>query len=312
MITDKSYKTQFYLIPLDEARSKLYNIFMALLFAFLTLIGWGVGDIFGTVAIRKIGSLAANFWWSLIGLIFASFYIPWAGGISDYKYFIFAVFISLIDIFGNLFFYKGLQYGNASLNGTITGSNAFITVLISIFFFKETVIITQFIGIILILFGIILGSLNFNQIRKMKLKEIFSDKGIKYSFIAMLEWGIYFAVIRIPAEKIGWFWAGYPIYFIGTFIMLILLLPKQLSTIRMDRKILMMMLLFVIFTVSANFFYNLGILHGFTSIVAPVSGSYPILFVLLASLFFREKLSRQQKFGIISSLAGIVLISLSF
>ncbi len=284
---------------------------MALLFAFLTLVGWGVGDIFGTVAIRKIGSLAANFWWSLIGLIFASFYIPWAGGISDYKYFIFAVFISLIDIFGNLFFYKGLQYGNASLNGTITGSYVFITVLISILFFKEAVTSQQFAGIILILIGIIMGSLNFAQIKKMKLEDVFSDKGLKFSFIAMLEWGIYFAVIRIPAEKIGWFWAGYPIYFIGTFIMFFLLLPKQLSTIRMDRKTLMMMLLFVTFTVSANFFYNLGILHGFTSIVAPVSGSYPILFVLLAGLFFREKLTKQQIIGIISSLAGIVLISSS-
>lgn len=284
---------------------------MALLFAFLTLIGWGMGDIFGTVAIRAIGSLAANFWWSLFGFIFASLYIPWAGGISDFRYFFLAILLSLIDIFGNLFFYKGLQYGNASLNGTITGSYAFITVLISIFFFKETVTIFQFFGIVLIMIGIILGSLNFSQMKKMKLKEIFSDKGVKYSFLAMLEWGIYFSVIRIPAEKIGWFWAGYPIYFLGAIIMFLLLMPNKFTSVHMDRKILFMMLLFVVFTVSANFFYNIGILHGFTTIVAPVSGSYPILFVLLAGLFFREKLNRQQKAGIISSLAGIVLISLS-
>lgn len=284
---------------------------MAIFFAFLTLIGWGVGDIFGAVAIRRIGSLAANFWWSLFGFIFASLYIPFAGGIADYKYFIFAILIATVNIFGNLFFYKGLQFGNASLNGTIAGSYILITVLISIFFFKEAITGWQFLGIILILIGIILGSLNFSQIKKMKLKEIFSDKGIKFSFLAMIMWGVYFAIIRIPAEMIGWFWAGYPIYFLGTIIMFFLLLPNKLSSIRMDKNISLMMLLFVVFTVSANFFYNLGILQGFTSIVAPIAGSYPVLFVILARLVFKEKLTKQQSVGIVSSLVGIVLISLT-
>lgn len=284
---------------------------MAIFFALLTLIGWGVGDIFGTVAIRKIGSLPANFWWSLFGFVFASLYIPFAGGIADIKYFILAALLATVDIFGNLFFYKGLQFGNASLNGTITGSYVFITVLISIIFFKETPTDWQLLGIVFIFIGIILGSLNFSQIRKMKVSGIFSDKGIKYSFLAMIEWGIYFAVIRIPAEKIGWFWAGYPIYFLGTVIMFLPLLPHKLSSLRMDRRIILMMLLFVVFTVSANFFYNLGILRGFTSVVAPIVGSYPVLFVLLAGFVFKEKLSRQQSLGVVFSLLGIVLISLS-
>ncbi|MBI4991552.1 DMT family transporter [Candidatus Gottesmanbacteria bacterium] len=284
---------------------------MAVFFALLTLIGWGVGDIFGTVAIRRIGSIAANFWWSLLGLIFASLYIPFAGGISDYKYFIFAVLIATFNIFGNFFFYKGLQFGNASLNGTITGSYILVTVLIAIIFLKEILTSWQFLGIIFILIGIILGSLNFSQIKKMKIREVFSDKGVKFSFLTMILWGIYFAVIRIPAEQIGWFWAGYPIYFLGTIIMFFLLLPNKLSSIRMGRKISLMMLLFVVFTVSANFFYNLGILQGFTSIVAPIAGSYPVLFVLLLCLVFKEKLSRQQSLGIVSSLLGIVLVSLT-
>ena len=285
---------------------------MAVFFALLTLIGWGVGDIFGTVAIRKIGSVAANFWWSLLGFIFASLYIPWAGWIADVKYFIFAILLATTDVLGNLFFYKGLQFGNASLNGTITGSYILITILISVVYFHEALSFKQVLGVILIFSGIILGSLNLSQLGKIKGKGIFSDKGVKYSFVTMVLWGIYFAAVRIPAEKIGWFWAGYPIYFMGTIIMLFLLKSDKLfSSVRLDRNIFLMMLLFVLFTVSANFSYNLGILQGFTSIIAPIAGAYPVLFVFLTRLVFKEKLSRQQKWGIVSSLAGIILISFS-
>lgn len=60
----------------------------------------------------------------------------------------------------------------------------------------------------------------------------------------------------------------------------------------------------------ANFSYNVGVSKGFTSIVAPIAGSYPTLFVVLAFIVFKVKLTKQQLFGIVVSILGIVMLSI--
>ncbi|HYD35081.1 MAG TPA: EamA family transporter [Vitreimonas sp.] len=52
--------------------------------------------------------------------------------------------------------------------------------------------------------------------------------------------------------------------------------------------------------------YTLGIATGQTAIVAPIGGSYPTLFVVLAFLIFKDRLTRQQLAGIMVTLMGVV------
>lgn len=59
----------------------------------------------------------------------------------------------------------------------------------------------------------------------------------------------------------------------------------------------------------AEFSFSLGISRGFTSIVAPIAGGAPALFVVLAFLVFKDPITRQQIIGIITTLIGIVLLS---
>ena len=59
----------------------------------------------------------------------------------------------------------------------------------------------------------------------------------------------------------------------------------------------------------AEFSYNAGIGKGLVSIVAPIAGANPILFIILAFIFFKDKITRQQILGIITTLIGIVLLS---
>ena len=61
---------------------------------------------------------------------------------------------------------------------------------------------------------------------------------------------------------------------------------------------------------AANLGYNIGISSGYTSIVAPIAASYPVLFVILSSWYFREPLFRRQVVGIATSLVGIVALTL--
>ena len=52
---------------------------MAIIFALVAFVGWGVGDIFGGIVSRKIGGYSSAFWSYVFCLILASFYIPFAG-----------------------------------------------------------------------------------------------------------------------------------------------------------------------------------------------------------------------------------------
>jgi drug/metabolite transporter (DMT)-like permease len=49
---------------------------IAIIFALVSLLGWGVGDIFTTFASRKLGSYNSTFYGYLFGGLFSALYIP--------------------------------------------------------------------------------------------------------------------------------------------------------------------------------------------------------------------------------------------
>jgi uncharacterized membrane protein len=284
---------------------------MAIFFALLTLIGWGVGDVFVTIASRRIGNRIAYFWGMVFSIILSSIYIPLAGPINDIPLFLLAALLGFVLAFGTMFYLQALEVGNASIAGAIGGSFAVLTVILSMIFFGEKISLLQGIGILLTAAGIILASLQFSELKEKRLNNVLSDKSIPYVLIAVIISGFYYCFIRIPVEKIGWFWGFYPTNYFFLFFLLSAKIRKGIFQIFKDKKTLIFVILFMTLILIAQFSYNLGILSGYTSIVAPIAGSYPVLFVLLTRLVFKEKLTKQQTVGIISSLLGIIMISLS-
>ncbi len=282
---------------------------MDIVFALVSLLGWGVGDIFVTIISRKLGNLQAYFLGFILAWLFASLYIPLAGGINDYGMFFLAFGLNIIHTFANLSYFKGLEVGNASLTGTVGGSFSFVAVFISVLIFGEKLTLFHLFGIGLIFAGITLASLNWKEMKTLKKHSILSDKGVYYGLLAMLGWGIYFSLIRIPAEKIGWYWSGYTLYLTLPFLLFLKPLENNWRDIFKDYKLILTLLMMVVLITAADFSYNLGILAGFTSTVAPIAGSYPIVFVVLSRFVFKEKLTLSQKSGIFLTLIGIVIIS---
>lgn len=282
---------------------------MAIFFALVAFIGWGVGDLFGTLSSRRIGSVYNIFWMLIIALILSSLYIPFAGAISSWQMFGFSILLNLIDMYGTMMFFRALEIGKASPVGAITGSFGFISAILSILIFGESLNFIQAIGIAAALAGVILSSLKLGEIKNKKLGIMLHEEYIKYALIALGIWGVYYALLRIPVKSIGWFWTDYSWNFF--FIILILLgkIKKDVFDVLRDKKSIVAVFLFAIFMNAGVFAYNLGISTGFTSVVAPIAATSSVLFVILSGIFFREKLTGQQKIGIVSSLIGIVLLA---
>lgn len=60
---------------------------------------------------------------------------------------------------------------------------------------------------------------------------------------------------------------------------------------------------------AGSFAFNFAVGQGLSSVVASIAGAYPALFALLASIIFKDPITRQQKSGMIITLLGIILLA---
>jgi transporter family protein len=282
---------------------------MAIIFALVALVGWGVGDIFGGIVSRKIGGYSSTFWLDLFAFILASFYVPFAiNQLQDLTLTtgLLLLVLVVIGLIATIALYEGIRVGNASLVGTITSAFAAFSVVLAIIFLGDRITFYQTISILVIFAGLILSSMDF---KTTTLKQIFTDKGVPYGLVAMVLYGIYFAFIRIPVREIGWFWPAYLSFGVFPIVYLFMKLKRQELQTFKGTGVFKFSALQVLFSIAALFAFNLAVSKGQTAIVTPVAGSYPVLFATLAYFIFKDRLTRQQIVGIAMTLAGIVLLS---
>lgn len=282
---------------------------LAIFFALVALVGWGVGDIYGTLAARKIGSLLTSAWSMAVGVVIAVLIWPFVfqdiSGVNA-EILLINIAIGAVFLFGLVCFNQGLTTGNASLVGTIVASFTAVSALLSVLFFGERLTGNQLLSIVLIFLGLILSSLeSVNYIFKAKFKAVF------YAILAMFSWGIYYAFIRIPIEQIGWFLPQVITLSLFPVILIIMKYQKQKIIIpNFGSKEWMFIFLNGLLVSGGEYAFNFAISKGYTSVVAPIAGAYPILFVFLAHYFFKDKLTFRQRIGIVISLVGIMVLSI--
>jgi uncharacterized membrane protein len=283
----------------------------AILFALFAFVGWGSGDVFGGIVSRKIKGYSSSFWLYLFSLVISSSLIPFfwdkLSSISPQMWFL-IIFLNLIGPIPVVALYEGIRVGNASLVGTIGSAFAALTVVLSVIFLGDRLSSFQTLSIVLIFVGLILSSLD---LKSLNVKTIFADKGVPYGLIAMIFWGIYFTFIRIPIREVGWFWPSY-LAILGIPVILIYMWVKKIKLEKLhDSKMTLFSFLNALLLTGATFSYNFAVMTGQTSIVAPIAGSYPVLYVVLSRFVFKDRLTKQQFWGILATLLGIVVLSLS-
>lgn len=165
----------------------------------------------------------------------------------------------------------------------------------------------QTIAIIIIFVGMILSALD---IREFRQKTFLINKGFLFAAVSMICWGVYFAFIKIPVNKIDWFW---PNYFSFLLFPLIFIYMK-VKGIRLEKptknNVLLPIVVSTVLVRIAEFSYNFAISKGSVAIVAPIAGANLTLFAILAFLIFKDPIKKQQVVGIVTTLIGIVLLSI--
>ncbi len=282
----------------------------AITFALIAYLTWGIGITFEAIAARKVESKSLSFWGFFLGFIATSFYLPFSRfKISSLTLDTVGIcyLIAFFIIAGSIFYYEALKKGNPSIVGTIGSSFPFITVILSTIFLKEKITFYQISAISVIFLGLILSTLNFDEIKK---KKFILNKGVLLALLTMISWGIYATLIKLPISKIGWFLPNWIIF--SSFPIVYLYIKASKTKLDMPRKIsiIIPVILSIFFVRTAEFAYNIGLSKGMASIVAPIAGANPTLFVLLAYFIFKEPLKKYQIAGIFFTLAGVVFLSI--
>ncbi len=281
----------------------------AIIYALIAYFAWGIGITFEAIAARKIESKSFSFWGFFLAFIITSFFAPSALSKTNnvsLELVGICYIIAFFMIVGAICYYEALKKGNPSLVGTIGSSFPFVTVVLSLIFLKEKITVYQILAIIVIFFGLTLSTLDINQLKK---RRLVLNAGVFLALITMLCWGIYSTLIKIPINKIGWFLPNWIIFSSFPLVYLYIKITKTKLDIPKRQDALIPVVLSIVFVRTAEFAYNLGLSKGMASVVAPIAGANPTLFVLLAYFIFKEPLKKTQIIGIVTTLIGVILLS---
>lgn len=277
----------------------------AYIFGLISYLGWGSGDVFGTFATRKIGAYQTTFWVFAVGALLGSIYIPFAlkelYSITP-TLLIINIALGALYIIGNITFNEALRLSSAPIVGTIGGSFAALTILLSYIFLGEKLSTIHILLILVVFIGVFITSTAHTQ-----QKDKGFSKGIFLSLISFVFWGIYFTFNKILMQSMGWFWPNYiPLLLfpcIGIYMKW-----KNIKISVPKINIALPIALSAIALRGGDFAFNIGASLGLTATIAPFGGAYPTLFAVLSYIVFRDPLNRKQIFGIILALAGLVAL----
>lgn len=273
------------------------------------MLGWGTSDFFANEASDKVGHNKALFWSQLAGLILIGFVaLFFTKNLVLNPILIFLIILSGITYtFGYLLFYKAFEIGNVSIVSAVVNFQNIFIIFISYFIFGQSLTKYQIPAIVLILFGITLVSINFNDLKKGSVALV---KGVKETLLATIMFGIFFWPLNeYISERADWILVSFLTKLIALITLFILsIIQKQKLTLnKPDSRLKLVILAVGLLEAIAILGMSFGVAFGDMIIVSPIASSLTVVTVGLAMIFLKEKLTKSQSFGIIITIAGIIL-----
>lgn len=283
---------------------------ISVIFGVISMFGFGLSNAIAQIPAKKIGGKRTAFFRSFFITILFLMFLPFLGEINfSVKYILITVGISLIGYVALVSFYNALSKGKVGLISPVANSAVIFTVIFSTIFFRESLILVQWISISIIIIGIILTSLDFRDIKNSNLLKVSS--GIPYALITCLLWGLVFFLFKIPVTVLGPILTSL-VSELG--IMIFSEIDLRISKIHFkfpDKKTLYSIFLVAFFGAIGLLFFNLGINQEYSSvsIVAAIAFANPLIATLYAKIVYKEELNTQQWVAVLLILIGIITIS---
>lgn len=275
------------------------------------MFGWGTSDFLANSASEKIGHNKAFFWSQIAGLaliVLMLFIMPSSFAMSPLLIGL-TFFGGVAYALGYLLFYKGFEIGNVSVISAVINLQVLFIITISFFLRGQTLTTLQVPAIILLLAGVTLVSVNFEDLRHGTVSLL---KGVKEALLATVMFGVfYWPLNEFVVEKADWLAVSFITKLTAIIIVFLIAYFRRNSLVikRATNKLFVLLaavgLLEAVGVLSVTF----GQSYGDGIIVAPISSALTVVTVSLAMIFSKEKITRIQGFGIAMAVVGIVMIA---
>jgi uncharacterized membrane protein len=218
------------------------------------------------------------------------------------------VIASGVCSFSALFlFYRGLEVGRASIITPVFSAYAIVAILLSFAVLGEVLSPSQIACITLTLIGVITITVRPDPAER-------SNSGIPYAVGAMFSAGVGAVLIKIVTDDIGEIGS---LFFNRTIAVLALVVVGALF-LRSHLRLgvgkgfpVMSIVLIGLTEFAAISTFVVGVSVGMVSLVATLSSASPVVTVILAQAFLRERLDTVHKLAVAAVIVGILFLSVA-
>ncbi len=272
------------------------------------MFGWGIYDFLGGVFAKQIGPFKSFFWSQLAGLIFA-FLLAFVFTISanaSILVIILSAIAAIIYTAGYLLFFKGFEIGNVSIVAATMNLWAVFTMLFAFIFMGQRLSTIQTVGVLMIISGATLASLNWSDIRNQRFQL---SAGVKEAILGAFFFGVFWNISEIISEEIGWLLTTLFVKF-GIILFLLIfsfLVKREINLSNAATQTKYMVVLMGIIEAGAVALVNYGLTIGDAILITPIASALSIVTITLAIIFLKDKVTKLQGAGIITAIVGIIL-----
>jgi transporter family protein len=265
-------------------------------------------DFLGGVFAKQIGPYKSFFWSQLAGLVsilLLGFLTAPSMDVPSGVMLLFPV-AALLYSAGYLFFFKGFEIGNLSIVAATMNLWAVFTMLFAFTFMGQRLSALQTVGVLMILTGVTLASLNWNEIQQRKFQF---SAGVKEAIAGAFFFGIYWNVSEIIVEEVGWLVSTALIKLgIVVFMLLFSILSKrEMGLAKTASKTKYAIILMGMVEAGAVAVVNYGLTIGDAILITPIASALSIVTIVLAIIFLKDKITKPQGLGIATAIVGIVV-----
>jgi bacterial/archaeal transporter family protein len=281
---------------------------LSILSGIVGMFGWGIYDFLGGVFAKQIGPFKSFFWSQLAGLIsvlLLAFVFTTSINIPILVIILFPI-AAIVYSAGYLFFFKGFEIGNVSIVAATMNLWAVFTVLFAFIFMGQRLSTIQTLGVLMIISGVTLASLNWSDIKNQRFQL---SSGVKEAVFGAFFFGIFWNISEIISEEVGWLLTTLFVKF-GIILFLLIfsfLVKREIDLTRTSVKTKYAIVLMGIIEAGAVAVVNYGLTIGDAILITPIASALSIVTITLAIVFLKDKVTKLQGFGIVTAIVGIVV-----
>ncbi|HBK35283.1 MAG: hypothetical protein UU08_C0009G0031 [Candidatus Uhrbacteria bacterium GW2011_GWE2_40_58] len=280
-----------------------------ILFAFITLLSWGVGDFFIQKTTRFVGSWKALFYIGFCGMILLFPFVFQKLHHLTSSHILLLVLVGIIAILAAVFDFEALRQGKISIIEPIIGLELPLTVGLSITLAQESLSGIQLCLIGIVFLGILLTITAHHPNKTEKKRSL--EKGVILAGVGAIGMALTNFLVGVSSQTID---PLVTIWFTHTLLAILCLFyflsQKTTHTLWTDfRSHPATILTQGILDNIAWVFFALSTTFIPISITTTISESYIALATLLGLIVNKEKIKRYQLIGISFAIFGVILLS---